>query len=107
MKKSMETKIITTLILCAILIISLFPLTAYPGESTEGPFSNESALVLQETDNRFESVPKFDSEVNKENALTILKTYDSEGYYIVDYVLKHGGNDGYVDYYYYLWDFVH
>ena len=99
MKKSMETKIITTLILCAILIISLFPLTAYAGESTEGPFSNESALVLQETDNRFESVPKFDSEVNKENALTILKTYDSEGYYIVDYVLKHGGNDGYVDYY--------
>lgn len=57
-----------------------------------------SGTVSQQAENA-SSVPGYDSEISKENALAILKAYDSDGYYIVDYVLQ-TGEDG-ISYYLY------
>ena len=52
--------------------------------------STETSLQTETTDIYDAGVPGIDSEVSKENALAILKAYDSDGSYIVNFMLEQG-----------------
>ena len=78
--------------------LTLFlPLDTRPADPLPDAGASPAAGTVPQQSAVASAVPGFGSEVTKENALAILKAYDSDGYYLVDYVLQKG-DDG-ISYY--------